>query len=412
MSKMPATQGPSQPLVGHIHYSTLLHIAVRNLLSKKLRTFLTILGVIIGVSAIFFLLTFGLGVQKLVTEEVIGDQSLKSIDLEAPNSKIVALDETTVNEMRGYANVTGVGVQYSFPGITSVKGGEVDSVVYGIDTTYQELSNFIVIEGRLLEKADAKAVVVTSSILESLGFSDAKSAVGADISVLVPLEKFEAREKEVKGSYTIVGVVESSSGSEVYLPSTVFDVAGVPRYTQVKIVVNDVENVSTIRHQVEAKGYETRSLTDTITEINNIFKFFNLILLGFGSIGMFVAVLGMFNTLTISLLERTKEIGLMMALGTRRRDVRRLFTLEAVIISAAGSVIGMLLAYIAGLIVNTYLNVSAQSRGVNDWFQVFDTPVWAVFAVLFATIIVGLLVVYFPARRAAHTNPIDALRRE
>jgi ABC-type antimicrobial peptide transport system permease subunit len=127
---------------------------------------------------------------------------------------------------------------------------------------------------------------------------------------------------------------------------------------------------------------------------------------------MIVAVLGMFNTLTISLLERTREIGLMMALGARRRDVRRLFTLEAVIISAAGSIIGMLLAYLAGLIVNTILNINAQSRGVQDWFQVFYAPWWAVIVVLVATILVGLLVVYFPARRAALTNPIDALRRE
>jgi putative ABC transport system permease protein len=396
----------------HIHYSTLLHIALNNLFSKKLRSFLTVFGVVIGVSAIFFLLSFGLGVQTLVTEQVIGDQSLKSIDIQSPSSKIVAINEQFVNEVRGYSNVTGVGVQYSFPGITAVKGGEVDSVVYGVDETYQGLSNFVISEGRLLQKDDTKAVVVNASILESLGFKDAKNAIGAEVMVNVPLEKFDAKVKEVKGTYTIVGIVASTSGNEIYLPSTIFDIAGVPSYTQAKIIVNDAANVTNVRLQVEAKGFVTNSLTDTVSEINNIFRFFNLILVGFGSIGMIVAVLGMFNTLTISLLERTQEIGLMMALGARRRDVKRLFTLEAVIISAIGAIIGMLLAYIAGMIVNTYLNLNAQSRGVNEWFNVFEVPLWTVVTVLIATIIVGLLVVFYPARRAGRTNPIEALRRE
>jgi len=409
---MATSQKPDEQAIGHISMSILLHIAMRNLFSKKLRSFLTIFGVIIGVSAIFFLLSFGLGIQKLVTKNVIGDQSLKSIDIQSPNSKIVSINESLVNEVRGYTNVEGVGVQYSFPGVSSVQGGEVDSVVYGIDETYQGLSNFVLSEGRLLQKDDNKAVVVNASILESLGFEDAKTAVGSTISIQVPLEKFDAKEKEVRGSYTIVGVISSSGGNEVYLPSALFDIAGVPAYTQAKIIVNDVANVDTVRHLVETKGFETNSLTDTLTEINNIFKFFNLILVGFGSIGMIVAVLGMFNTLTISLLERTREIGLMMALGARRRDVKRLFTLEAVIISAVGSIVGMLLAYVAGIVVNTYLNISAQSRGVREWFYVFDTPLWAVVVVLVATVVVGLLVVYFPARRAGRINPIDALRRE
>lgn len=396
----------------HIHWSILLHIALRNLSAKKLRSFLTVFGVVIGVSAIFFLLTFGLGVQRLVTEEVVGEQSLKSIDIQSPSSEVVVITEELVNEMRQYANVTGVGVQYSFPGTSSVKGGKIDSVVYGLNDTYQQLSSLVLSSGRLLEPNDTKAVVVNSAILESLGFSDAKSAVGSTLSINVSLEKYKANVKEVRGDYTIVGVVTSSGGNEVYLPSTLFEAAGVSEYSHAKIAVNEVENVKTIRLQVEAKGFETTSVTDTLTEINDIFKFFNLILIGFGSIGMIVAVLGMFNTLTISLLERTREIGLMMALGARRRDVRRLFTLEAVIISAVGALIGMFLAYTSGVVVNTLLNMNAEARGVQDWFQVFYTPLWAVLGVLLATVLVGLLVVYFPARRAALTNPIDALRRE
>lgn len=107
---MTSSPVPEQKLPHHIHFSILLRIALKNLVSKKLRSFLTIFGVVIGVSAIFFLLSFGLGVQQLVTNEVIGDQSLKSIDIQSPNSNIVKIDEALVNEMRQFANVTAVGV--------------------------------------------------------------------------------------------------------------------------------------------------------------------------------------------------------------------------------------------------------------------------------------------------------------
>ena len=127
---------------------------------------------------------------------------------------------------------------------------------------------------------------------------------------------------------------------------------------------------------------------------------------------MIVAVLGMFNTLTISLLERTKEIGLMLALGARRKDMRRLFICEATLLSLIGSVVGIIGAIIFGKIVNIAMNQLAQSRGVTQGFTLFATPVWLIFGLIGFMVLVGLGVVFFPARRAEHINPIDALRRE
>ncbi|CAN5398794.1 ABC transporter permease [soil metagenome] len=395
-----------------VHPSILLRIAWKNFTSKKLRSFLTVFGVVIGVSAVFFLLSFGLGIQGLVTTQVVGDKSLKSIDVTSPNSKIIKLNSTAINTIKTYPHVEKVGVQYTFPGVASVAGGEIDAVVYGVDQTYQELSSLITTAGRLLKKEDAKSVVLNISALKALGTDDVGSAVGKELKVNVPLDRAEAKDKAIATSFTIVGVIDSGSGSEMYIPSTLFDTAGVPSYGQVKVVVDDLANVDGARKQIEANGFQTSSLTDTLTEINNIFKFFNLILVGFGSIGMIVAVLGMFNTLTISLLERTREIGLMMALGARRRDMRILFVLEAALISIVGAVVGIAIAYIGGAIVNLLINLNAQSRGVTQWFNLFSTPLWSIVAVIGATVIVGLIVVYLPARRAERINPIDALRRE
>lgn len=407
-----ATDGNTLGKRRSIKTSVLFHIAWKNFSSKKLRSFLTVFGVVIGVSAIFFLLSFGLGIQQLVTTQVVGDKSLKAIDIATPNSKIIKIDEDVINDIKTYPHVEKVGVQYSFPGIVRLGGGEIDTVVFGLDRNYLELSNLTLTHGRLLREDDNRAVIVNQAALKAVGIDNFDLAVDKEISVNIPLDKANAREKSITGSFKIVGVIDSSTGSEIYISSALFDVAGVPTYSQAKVVIDDIANVDSARKQIEAKGLQTTSLTDTLTEIDNIFKFFNLILIGFGSIGMLVAILGMFNTLTISLLERTKEIGLMIALGARRKDMRKLFIFEAGLISFVGSVIGISFAFVAGKIVNVLVNISAQSRGVTGWIELFATPLWSVAAIIAGTLLVGLVVVYIPARRAERINPIDALRRE
>ena len=127
---------------------------------------------------------------------------------------------------------------------------------------------------------------------------------------------------------------------------------------------------------------------------------------------MIVAILGMFNTLTISLLERTREIGLMIALGARRKDMRMLFMLEAVILSLIGSIMGIIMAMITGSILNLVVSRLAHGRGVQDSFSLFSNPLWLVVSLIVFMVLVGLGVVILPARRAEKINPIDALRRE
>lgn len=395
-----------------IKIRVLFYIAWKNFSSKKLRSFLTVFGVVIGITAIFFLLSFGLGIQQLVTQEVVGDKSLKAIDVDSPNSKVLQLNEQAIDTIKKYPHVERVGVQYSFPGIMEFDGGEVDTVVYGLNQDFQSLTSLRLADGRLLDADDNRAIVVNQSALKAIGFDEKESAVNKKIKVTIPLVRAGASEKELTDTFTVVGVIESGSGSEIFMPSHLFDVAGVPTYQQAKVVVDDLSNVETTRKQIESNGFQTASLNDTLAEIDRIFKFFNLILISFGSIGMIVAVLGMFNTLTISLLERTKEIGLMMALGARRSDMRKLFMFEAVLISLAGAIVGIVLAMIGGVAVNTYINAGARGRGVTQSFDLFSTPLWAIALIIGFTLVVGLLVVYFPARRAEKTNPIDALRRE
>lgn len=370
------------------------------------------MAVVIGVCAIFFLLSFGLGIQSLVTNQVVGNKSLKAIDVMSPNTKVIKLDQTAINTIMTYPHIQQVGVQYSFPGLMSFKGSENDVVAYGVDQNYQGYSSLNLVKGRLLLSTDGREIVISSSALKTIGITDSVKAINQQVSITIPLTRSGAKEKQISDTFTIVGVVDSGAGSELYMPSSNFDAAGVPVYNSVKVIANDISNVSALRTQIENSGLHTTSLTDTLTEINNIFNYFNLIVLGFGSIGMVVAILGMFNSLTISLFERTKEIGLMMVLGARRSDMRKLFIFEAILISLIGGVLGIALAFILGRIVNFYINVGALSRGVTESFDLFATPLWAIALVLAGTLLVGVAVVYFPARRAERIDPVEALRRE
>ncbi len=101
----------------------------------------------------------------------------------------------------------------------------------------------------------------------------------------------------------------------------------------------------------------------------------------------------------------------MIALGGRNRDMSKLFMFEAILLSIVGAVIGIVFAMVSGSIINLIMNASARSRGVNQTFDLFSTPLWLIFAMIVFMVIVGVTVAFFPSRRAAKINPIDALRR-
>ena len=148
-----------------------------------------------------------------------------------------------------------------------------------------------------------------------------------------------------------------------------------------------------------------------MTQITQLFTYFDFILLGFGGIGMVIAILGMFNTLTISLLEHTKEVALMITLGARKRDVRELFLAEAVFLAGVGGAIGISLAAAFGLAINTVLAAYAHSRGIHGSVALFYMPLWIAVSTLLFAVLVGLIVAVYPVVKAGKIDPVDILRR-
>lgn len=140
----------------------LFFLAWRNLVYKKMRTMLTIIGIVIGVSAIFFLLSFGIGVQQLVTNGVIGDQSVKSIDITTSNSKVVSLGTDNYRKIKDLPHVVKIGTLHSYAGVVTSAGGKLDAIVYGADQGYLDLTHLVLVAGKPLDFGSSELYTVYS----------------------------------------------------------------------------------------------------------------------------------------------------------------------------------------------------------------------------------------------------------
>ncbi len=391
-------------------------ISIKNLMFKKLRTSLTVIGVIIGIGAIVFLLSIGLGLQKVVTEKVIGSKSVNTIEVTSSRPKSIKLNGDTISRFKNYAHVSDVSKTYSFAGKVGYKNSESDAIIYGADNNFLDLSGFTLLAGDRIELKDTKKIIVNKTFLETVGIKDPKQAIDKKITVAILKDKNQAVEFPLSGDFQkefqIEKVIDSGKTNELFVSEKLFSDLGFRDYSQVKVVVNNSTNISNVRKQIESQAFDTSSPADTLQQINQVFSILNILLAAAGGIGMSIAILGMFNTLTISLLERTKEIGLMVSLGARQRDIRRLFIFESVLLSGIGAVIGIFMAWVAGYSVNSYAVRLAQARGVKEAFTLYYLPFWLVLYILAFAIIIGLAVVAFPARRASKISPVLALRRE
>ncbi len=151
----------------------IIAIAQKNLLHKKLRTTLTTLGIAIGIGAVYFLLSFGLGLQHLVTNEVIGNQSIKTIDVTTPNSQILKIDDLNTQRIEEIVSVEDVGKAYYFPGAIKLSNSESDAIVYGIDKNYESLTILNLVSGVFLSNtAEQKPIVLNKATLEAVGLTE------------------------------------------------------------------------------------------------------------------------------------------------------------------------------------------------------------------------------------------------
>ncbi len=264
-----------------------------------------------------------------------------------------------------------------------------------------------------LPDSGKREAVVNRALLKVLGIDT--SAVGKTFSIAFTatgeLVEDSSKIESIPVEYTIVGVIPDTKTPILYVPIRDIKQMGIQSYSQAKIVVDKQDDFSKIRKQLELLGFKTTSVVDTVSQIENLFVTLRMILAVIGIVALSVAALGMLNTLTVSLLERTREVGMMKAIGMKSIEVQDLYLTESMIMGVMGGIGGLILGFLAGKATSAVLSVFAVSKGYGV-LDISFIPYPFVLLILGISLAVGLLTGIYPSRRATKISALNALRYE
>jgi len=450
----------------------LLHLVWNNLRRMKARVAMTAIGVVIGTASVIVLVSLAAGLQRSATESMgaIGDLTEITVfsgaflaSFGAPPGQAgeeAVLDDRTLDELRGLPGVVAITPREQLVGggmlrLNRLMGG---AQVVGIDPTQVEHLDFALASGT--DRLGRWQALVGARVAES--FFDPKtgrSGAGrgpAGIVVGDPsrAERAEGEPPDLQGQrlqlilgrtgedgypvervvrLRVAGVLEESGGQNDYtLYLALNDVLelnswftgqrsnpGRDGYSQALVKVASPEQVTSIQQAILERGLYAYSAGSTLQGINTVFLVIQGIFAGIGAIALIVAAFGIANTMTMAIYERTREIGLMKAVGATNRDIVSVFLAEAGGIGLLGGIGGVLLGVLLGAAVNlvggTYLAAQAVQGGATAAdlnFTLAHTPPWLpIFALIFSTL-VGVVSGVYPAVRAAALSPITALKYE
>ncbi|MFS8159642.1 MAG: ABC transporter permease, partial [Candidatus Roizmanbacteria bacterium] len=260
----------------------------------------------------------------------------------------------------------------------------------------------------------SRKVVVNKSLLQVLGIQDTKG-VGKKIQLsFISTGNLTNDNKKIQSQpteYSIIAVISDSKTPIMYVPINDLKQMGITDYSQVKLVINNQKNLSKARKQVEVLGFKTNSVADTVSQIESLFSTMRFVLGLLGIVALAVAALGMFNTLTVSLMERTHEVGMMKAIGMKSGEVQDLFLTESMIMGILGGVSGLVLGFLGGRLVSILLSIFSISQG-QGFLDIAHIPFLFTLLIIILSVIVGVTTGIFPARRATKISALNALRYE
>jgi putative ABC transport system permease protein len=392
-------------------------LSTRMFKTNPSRTWLTILGMGVGIGAVVTLVGLGFGLQGIILERIVFGETLLSLNVANPASRSVVLDQRTVDGLSTHELVKDVSPMVTFPTLVTYEGLTGNAFLQGLKPSYYLYTGGKAEAGDLLSDVDATedrdAVVVSSGMLKLFGVEKIEDAVGKTISfrVLVPQEGTDKfTEVPLTKKYKIKGVTadQASLTADMSLEEfkTYFQV---PFYEKVQVRVKESKDLVPMQDEIIAKGFVVTALSKTVDQANKIFSGIQAVLAVFGGIALTVSAIGMFNTMTVTLLERTAEIGVMRTIGASSKDIVILFVAEAVIVGLLGGLVGIAMGVGIGLIANGALGAVASKFG-GEAVRIFRYPfMFLVFITSFSAI-VGFITGLFPARRAAKINPLDAIR--
>ena len=428
----------------------LFRMGIKNLWRRKLRTFLTILGVIIGTSSIIVMLSLGFGMRKSHEDQIAQWGSLTTINVHKgwnepmAGKNTVELDDKAVATFKAMNNVVAVSPLFETYGAI-INGKYIANIpIRGIDPESMEDFGFEAAEGRLLNKNDELMVVFGSNM--QYNFHDPKARVWREPKVNLMKDRMSLtldpnygwsspgekkpnyKEYKIKTAGVLTeGDWETSYG--IYMSITevqklIKDKEKAENqkpqqgnqketgYNQVKVKVNDVKNVQVIQTAIKDMGYEAYSLNDELEYAKKQAGLIQAVLGGIGAVSLLVAAIGITNTMVMSIYERTREIGVMKVIGASLKDIRRLFLFESALIGFGGGIFGVGFSYLISFIVNKFSGKFGPALGIYEATKISIIPFWLILAAMGFSSLIGVISGYFPARRAMNLSALEAIRTE
>jgi putative ABC transport system permease protein len=456
-----------------VTFSDAISLALRNLRQSKLRTALTMLGVAIGIASLAGMVSLGVGLQDQFVGRFTRSGMFDSVTVmpasvqlnfgggrggrgrggptAAPSDDTPRkpLDDASLTELAGLEHVREVYPVIRVP--VELKYADVTdyATITGIPMSARDSGGFQKIaHGEFLRNDTDTACMLSLEVAKRLTADKPEALIGEEITVgyaaasvtpgpsMLPLPMPATQVQRVEVACPVVGIVERETGpmavggamvTGVMMPlaktreinSKVIEAqrtvmrgrGGDSLYQTVTVKVTRPQHTQDVQAAVQKLGYSAFSLNDALEGAKRAFLILDIILGLVGSIALAVASLGIMNTMVMSILERTREIGIMKAIGGSDGDVRRIFLIEASIIGFLGGIAGIVLGWGVGRIINFGANFYIVQQGGTPG-NLFALPVWLIAAALGFSVFVSLAAGAYPARRAARLDPIHALRHD
>ncbi len=399
-----------------------LKTALKALAKNKMRSFLTALGIIIGVGAVLSMISMGTAATIMVEEQIatLGRDVLmvfpgsisrggrrhgfgSRTTLTPEDAEAIHKQCPSVSAASGVVRSAGQLVYGNMNWATSV---------YGVSEEYFDIRLLKVSSGKMFTNADVRG----SKKVAVIGTEVSKNLIGQGdpVGKIIRINKIP---------FTVVGLLEergqaamgSSQDDIVYIPLTTAQkrIAGITHVNMIFVsAVNselmetaksEIEELLRARHKIrpgKEDDFHVRNSADIVETSSNIMTALTMLLGAIASVSLIVGGIGIMNIMLVSVVERTREIGVRMAVGARERDILRQFLIEAVVLSGLGGVLGVILG----------IGISLIIADIADW-EPYISVVWGFIAFLFSAG-VGIFFGFYPAYKASKLDPIEALRYE
>jgi len=390
----------------------LLKIVLRNMLSRKLRFAFTLLASAIAVGSIIFLFSLGYGLESISTEQLVKSDALSQIEVSSSKPTDIKLSDELISQIKSIGEVEDVASSTSLAGKITIDDKNLDNPFYAVSNNYFSLATIELSEGRLPSEQDKNYILVSDKVASAFGISSQK-IIGRKLQyeLIIPpvLGGTESTKKSFSG--TVIGTISDSQSAYAYVQDSDAVSAGAISRSLLKVKATDKNEIPALRKKIEDLGLKTSYVGDTLEQMNKFFNYFRMILAALGAIGVIIAILGMFNTLTVSLMERIREVSLLKILGSDEKTIFWMFALESLIFGFLGFLSGIIIFLISKSIIMGLFSRLAE-RLNNEMVNIFNTPTTLIVIAFIATLTLAFLTGLFPARRALRVNPLDVQKFE